>query len=172
MFWFRLCLAIAGVASVIAGLRLVRENGGPSWPGSLSDWLLKQKISELCSRTWKVERFVYRHHRLFGSAITAGALTLLGVLYSWHKHLPVLPAKPLGAGMPMAEFAAWTIVGAVLLVGMTMLIRPSALKSVENLSNRWIALPLLKLRTTRQTGILLMLAGLACIGAAASMVGA
>lgn len=166
LFWFKLCLAIAGVALVIAGLGLVRKNGRPSWLDTLHGWLLNHDFWEFCSRPWKVERFVYRHHRLFGGTISAGALTLLGLLYSWHNRLPGMQPQPLGPGVHVAELAAWTIATAVLVIGIAMFIRPSVLKGVEAISNRWIELPLPRLGTTRPIGILLTLLGLACIAAA------
>ena len=130
--------------------------------------VLSESLSEACSRPWRVERFIYRHHRPFGSAIIAGALTLLYLLYRGHLQLTDMPAWQISIGLRTADLVAWILAIAVLLIGFAMLIRPSLLKGIEAVSNRWIPLPR---PGSRHLGILLVLAGLGCIAAAVKMPG-
>lgn len=169
MFWGRLCLAIAGAALVIAGLRLSLPFARTGRPDTLRDFPLRRKLGEVCSRPWRVERFIYRHHRPFGGAIIAGALTLLYLLYAGHIQLAGIPAERLGMGLRTANLVSWAMAVAVLLIGFAMLIRPSLLKGIEALSNRWIQIPRPGARASRRIGILLILAGFACLGAAVRM---
>lgn len=85
-------------------------------------------------RTRRIERFVYRHHRVFGTAIVLGAL-----LYLWR-------IASIGLLWPSAGHSAWlsglpalTVLHLLVLpFGVVMLIRPSLLKRVEQVSNRWV----------------------------------
>lgn len=172
MLPLKLILLISGVALVLTGLGLMIKNAGAAWLNTLPDRLLNQKFREFCARPWKVERFIYRHHRLFGSAISLGALTLMGLLYSRHSRLLSLQSKPFGAGVQAAEWAMVIAAIAALLIGIAMFIRPSVLKGVEAVSNRWIELPMPGLRTMHPLGLLLTLLGLACLGATAWVAGA
>jgi len=82
----------------------------------------------------RIERLVYRHHRLFGLAVLAGASLFLvrtaaaGLVWPdaseplWHAVYPVLAVLNL----------------ALLPFGAVMLIRPSLLKRLEQAANRWI----------------------------------
>lgn len=167
MRWANLCLALAGAASVIAGVVLLAAGK----PGALRDWLLNHKLREVFARPWRVERFVYRHHRLFGGTISAGAMLLLARLYAGHNRLLGMHLEPPGTGVRIAELLVWALAVAALVIGMAVLIRPSLLKGIETLSNRWIQLPLFSGRMSWYIGILLVLVGLACL-AAAKMLGA
>jgi hypothetical protein len=77
---------------------------------------------------WRIESFIYRHHRLAGALIA-----LASVIVLWQALRPQAWPGP-------AWNVAWSIlVGAqviTLLVGTVMLFRPSALKPVERLANR------------------------------------
>lgn len=173
MFWVRLCLAIVGAVLVIAGLCLsclpfARAGRPDTRPASPLRRKLGESLSKACSRPWRVERFIYRHHRQFGSAIIAGALTLLYLLYRGHLQLTDIPAWRISIGLRTADLVAWILAVAVLLIGFAMLIRPSLLKGIEAVSNRWIPLPR---PASRHIGILLVLAGSGCIAAAVKMPG-
>jgi hypothetical protein len=116
-------------------------------------------IQLLLERPWRVERYVYRHHRRVGSAIIVGALLLLGVLGVKHARL-FGAGYPDGSGARAAEFLVLAMSLAVLVIGFIVRIRPSALKRVEVLANRSIQLSPAKIHTHRPFGILLLLAGI------------
>lgn len=85
-------------------------------------------------RVHRIERIVYRHHRLFGAAVVLGALLYLwriasiGLLWPTAGHTTWLSALP----------ALTVLMLLVLPFGTVMLIRPSLLKRIEKTSNRWV----------------------------------
>lgn len=90
--------------------------------------------AEAVDRTRRIERFVYRHHRVFGTTIVLGSL-----LYLWR-------IATIGLLWPGADHPAWlsglpalTVLHLLVLpFGTVMLIRPSLLKRIEEISNRWL----------------------------------
>lgn len=122
-------VALVAVALLVAGgglLARVASGRGPATmqPGATLDVL---------DRQWHLERRLYRHHRLVGIAIMGGA-----AFFIWQM---------LGQGLLSALSPAWQPLWWTLLVGnalnmaigAVLAIRPSRLKPVESLANRWIA---------------------------------
>lgn len=168
-----LLLASSGVAAVVAGIGfLLATSRQPDKPDTLRGRPLNSRLQEVLERPRLVERFIYRHHRLFGSAIVAGALALLTVLGAGQARL--FGAVWLGgsSGGRAAVLLVWALVVAVLVIGIVVLIRPSALKGVEALANRWIQLFPATVPTFRQIGFLLLVVGIVCLGVAARIAGA
>ena len=84
-------------------------------------------------RQWQVERLIYRHHRLFGVIVL-----LTGTFCLWQLGRADLIA--LLDGSSTASALLWILLlgqGFNLVVGLVILLRPSLLKPVESLSNRW-----------------------------------
>ena len=172
MQWVSLFFALSGAAALVAGIGfLLAAARQPDKPDTLRGRLLNSRLQEVLERPRFVERFIYRHHRLFGGAIAAGALALLAVLGAGQSRLigAVLPG---GSGGRAAILLVWALAVAVLVIGMIVLVRPSALKGAEALANRWIQLFPATVLTSRQIGVLLLLVGIACLGVAARMAGA
>ena len=154
-------LVTSGLSLAVAGFALVAADTAPY-----------RRLQDLLERPWRVERMVYRHHRLVGSAIILGALVLLGVLGIKHTHLSGAGLLK-GSGARAAEFLVWVTALMALVVGLVVWVRPSALKRVEALANRSIQLsPAKKIRAQRPIGVLLLLAGITCLAVAARMVAA
>jgi hypothetical protein len=185
--WLNDILVISGTTGLVAGAGLLlmpeRAFGEQSrW----REWLLERDLTALLNRYQRIEKPLYRHHRLVGAALTAGALTLLYLLGKLQGYLFATNAWDHILGVRLAMLFAWMLGFLALIIGIFFLIRPSTLKGVENLSNRWIGPPPstfqqaepakginhLILRFPRHTGILLLLAGFTCLGAAARMAAA
>ena len=145
---------MSGVCLIVAGLAAI-----------LPDTAQYRKLQRLLERPWRIERMVYRHHRLVGSVIIIGALVLLGVLGI--KHTRFFGAGlPAGSGARVAEFLVWALALSILLIGFVVQIRPSALKGFEALANRSIQLSPTKMPSHRPIGFLLLVAGIICLAVA------
>lgn len=171
MQWASLFFALSGAATVIAGIGfLLAAARPPDKSDTLRGRLLNGRLQEVLERPRFVERFIYRHHRLFGSAIVAGALALLVVLGAGQSRL--LGTVSLGgSGGGAAMLLVWALAVAVLVIGIVVLVRPSALKGVEALANRWIQLFPTTGLTSRQIGVLLLVGGIVCLVVAARIAG-
>lgn len=122
-------VALVAIALLVAGagqLARVASGRGPDAmpPGATLDVL---------DRQWHLERLLYRHHRLVGIAIMGGA-----AFFIWQ----VLGRGLLSALPPAWHPLWWTLVAGNALniaIGAVLTVRPSRLKPVESLANRWIA---------------------------------
>jgi len=101
-------------------------------------------INHRLQRSWRIERFVYRHHRFFGACILLGAMVFLALLASYHTGIFKTDLRALWGmrGLPLValllQAAAWLFALFALLVALFMLLRPSALKPLEAKANRWV----------------------------------
>ncbi len=172
----KLFLAAAGLVLIVAGSGLI-------FAGSQS----YRKLRKVLERPWRIERLIYRHHRLFGGIVVAGALTLLLMLGMYHGQKFASSAAHLSRGaylVELARVALWIFAAFALLIGIVIAIRPSAIKRFEVLANRWIEpLPTVALasetqpqkpvgtlsRTPIRVGLLLLLIGISCLLSAARM---
>ena len=153
MQWASIFFAVAGVALAIAGVGLLQD----------------RKLWEVFERQQRVERFIYRHHRLFGGIIVAGAMVVLVFLVAGHGLAGTVAWRSSSAGQ-MALMAVWALAAFALIIGIFIGIRPSALKGFEAIANRWIQLfPAIPL-TSRQIGVLLLIAGIACLWMAVPLI--
>ena len=165
--------AAGGLALVLAGIGLI-----------LADLRLFRKLKMALERPWRVEKFIYRHHRPAGAILLVGALVFLAFLGRYNG--PVIESTHWHAsrGFQLTWLAAWVFAAFALFIGIFVFFRPSALKTFESLANRWVELSpdvvsgkvLLRqkfigllLHAPRRTGILLLLAGITCLLTAAKM---
>lgn len=122
----------------------------------------------LLDKQWPVERLIYRHHRTFGLLVLAASSFCL-----WQLTRPEL--MTLLAGRSPVSILLWILLigqALALLIGLIIFIRPSLLKPVETVSNRWLDLELAAKdppARPRITAILLMLVGLIVLLASASL---
>lgn len=171
MHWASLFFTLSGTAAIVAGIGfLLATIRQPDKPDTLRGRLLNGSLQEVLERPRRVERFIYRHHRLFGSAIVAGALALLALLDARQSRLfgTVLLG---GSGGRAAMLLVWALAVAVLFIGIFVLVRPSALKGIEALANRWIQLFPATVLTSRQIGVLLLVVGIGCLAVSARIAG-
>lgn len=166
MQWVSLFFALSGAAMVIGGIGfLLATIRQPDIPDKLNSRLLNRHL-DMVDRPRRIERFIYRHHRLFGSAIVVGALTVMGVVWLFRK------VWLGGSGGSVTALLVRALIVAVFVIGIIVLVRPSALKGVEALANRWIQpFPAIVL-SFWQIGAVLLVAGVVCVGVAARMAGA
>lgn len=180
--WLNDILVVSGTTGMVAGAGLLlMPQQLFSEQSQWRKWLLEHDLVGLLNHHQRIEKPLYRHHRPFGAALTAGALILLTLLGKLQSYLFATNAWSDILGVRLAMIFAWALAILALFIGIFFLVRPSALKNVEALSNRWIGPPpstfqqaepakginRLILRFPRYTGILLLLAGIACLGAAA-----
>jgi hypothetical protein len=185
--WLIDILIVSGTTGLVAGAGLLfMPERVFSEQSRWRQWLLEHDLSTQLNRYQRIEKPLYRHHRLFGAALTVGALTLLYLLTKLQSYLFATSVWSQIQGVRLAMIFAWALATLALIIGILFLVRPSALKGVETLSNRWIGPPpstfqqaepakginRLILRFPRHTGILLLLAGITCLGAAARMAAA
>lgn len=125
-------LVIVGGAMLLIGVGSCLSKSGPLRTRFMTGgwWQALQK-------TRRIERFFYRHHRLFGAFIAATSLVPLFVLGIHVMSRPgaftfLLP------GIQLIEVAVLAFALATLSIGIFVAIRPSALKSLEEKANLWI----------------------------------
>lgn len=114
-------------------------------------------------RQWRIERGIYRHHRLAGLLVIAAAL--LFFFKTWPVGLLAAPQMPEGWLLGWWVLAIGNLFN--LLVGILLLLRPSRLRPLEAASNRWIAvkpaaIAAWLLRHPRLRGALILLISLIC----------
>jgi hypothetical protein len=114
----------------------------------LSRWVDTEAPFRALERPRQWERFFYRHHRVLGGLVTAGATYVLGVwalVYDRAAAIALLDRRWLADGMDWVVPAVETILVvlhvAILAVGLIVLFRPSLLKNVERVANRWHRAP-------------------------------
>lgn len=184
MWSWAIAFAVAGAVSAGAGILLLLMSGGrPGKPQARQGWLLNCRLCGLLDRPLRVERFIYRHHRLFGAAIVVGAsmtFMLIGADFGRIINAGLWRSAP---GRQMAMIGVHALIAFCLIIGIFTAVRPSALKRFEAMVNRWVEpLPFLVswveplahrlirvLRTPKRVGMALLMAGLFCLVAAAGM---
>jgi hypothetical protein len=173
---------IAGALGLVAGAGMLIVLGRTQHErAALRRWLFEIDLVALLDRRQSIERPLYRHHRAFGAATTAGAVASLATLWELRDHPLVgeLLTEILGArGDEAVIVTSWALAVFALGIGVFLLIRPSALKRFETEANRWIepfpsshkdtvptetGINRLILRAPRFTALLLFAAGMACL---------
>lgn len=90
-----------------------------------------REVFGFLDQRWHLERWFYRHHRVFGAIITATA-----AFCAWQL-LALIPTSGQGMGwawlLPTVLAAQSFNAG----IGIVVMVRPSALKSFEASANRW-----------------------------------
>jgi hypothetical protein len=167
---------VAGLAGAALGLILLLS---PQGFARLNAAMSRRFSARRAMRPLEVphyrESFFYRHHRWTGGLILAGALFFffnLAFRFSPEAAAAVLPGVDwVWAGL-LWFLILGNLVGAI--IGLVILLRPSALKPLEAVANRWVSVrqaarPLdephdeadrLVLEYPRASGTLLLLAGL------------
>lgn len=157
-------LFVLAVALLAGSLALL--SAGARAPDSQRSGLLE--ALRLLDRQWRIERLVYRHHRLFGTLVIAG-----GTFCLWQLARPEL--SDVLAGYSTASVLAWALLlgqAFNLIVGLVLLLRPSLLKPVEAFSNRWHHLDRTapgRAKQTRLTALFLALIGLVVLLGSATL---
>lgn len=127
----------AMVAAGVLALGLLLAALGMLWNGEPGQTINGDRI-RWPDRRWHLERRFYRHHRLGGCVIVVVAGLFFRQLAQ--GSLPI--SWP---GAPPWQPVWWLLIaanGANLVIGALVLLRPSLLKPVESVVNRWLVLDL------------------------------
>ncbi|WP_376690395.1 hypothetical protein [Wenzhouxiangella sp. EGI_FJ10409] len=156
-------LLVVAIALLTASIALL--TGRPGRANTSSGGLLE--ALQLLDRQWRIERLVYRHHRIFGLLVLLASAFCL-----WQIGRSEL-AGYLHTGSA-ASAMVWLVLIAQacnLLIGLTLLLRPSLLKPIEAVGNRWHRLESSagRPKALRATAVLLALVGLAVLLASATL---
>jgi hypothetical protein len=134
-----ICLAV-GVLLSIAPQRFLAATA------RLNRWVSTDAAFESLDRSRPADRFFYRRHLWVGALLALGSLYILYTFWVWYDRAHVLPALPV---IYNAAASGWVYdslaillrgIGVVgLLAGIVVALRPSLLKALEGIANRWIA---------------------------------
>ena len=133
-----------GLALVVGALLLTKPRLLFALNAWLSRWVDTRGAFGVLDEPHHLERFFYRHHRILGLVIVAGAGY---VLWRWAFHyeradlLALLGPRFVSRGLdwvPAAlETTLVTLHGAILMIGALVFFRPSLLKGFERTANHW-----------------------------------
>lgn len=115
--------------------------------GGLNRWTSARRALKIWETPLHLERFFYRHHRIFGVVLllaTGWTLYYFTRLYAPEQVLRLLQraSRINPAWAPLLNGTVWVIRIAsalALLVGLVVVIRPSLLKGIEAKSNTWVS---------------------------------
>lgn len=194
LYWVQglvVSLMVGLVLALFVGvLLLVRPQALFALNAVLSRWIDTDAVLSKLDQPHHIERFLYRHHRILGGMIVAGASFVLwrwAFAYERSEFLAAL-GRPFAANgldwIPAAlETALVALHGGILMVGLLVIFRPSLLKGFERTANRWQRGPAMTRLDTvivgmdgtvedhpRVTGLLLVLAACWCLLALAPVV--
>ena len=142
-----LTLLVLSVLAILLGLWLILAPASFSDLGKFANrWVSTRNAGRWLEKPHYIERFFYRHHKIFGILLVAGAafaLYRLAFTYNQAKSLVALAIPGVGATTEAIAggLLAFLLFGnlVVFFVGATVLGRPSLLKDVEKASNRWVS---------------------------------
>lgn len=117
----------------------------------LSRWVGAEKITEVFDRPRLIERMFYRHHRKLGLGILIGAAVVLYTFVGNYNLRVISTLVPRSYWWLSDALVALLLIGCVVaaLVGAMVLLRPSLLKDIEKVMNRWIITDHLQTRFNR-----------------------
>jgi hypothetical protein len=148
LYWVQglLVSLMAGLvlALFVGVLLLVRPQALFALNALLSRWVDTDEVLGKLDQPHHIERFLYRHHRILGAMIVAGAGFVLwrwAFAYERSEFLAAMGTRFLADGLdwlPAAlETALVALHGGILMVGFLVIFRPSLLKGFERTANRW-----------------------------------
>lgn len=139
LFWFAALLLVFGLALMIVPQRVMKSGN------FLNTWVSTNGFFSFVNAPRYQERFIYRHHRIFGSVITVITVSTLYMLAFYTSRANVLAGINAFA---QGAFYQWLFVilynillilnALALLTGIVVFIRPSLLKRLEQWGNRWV----------------------------------
>jgi hypothetical protein len=130
-----------GFLGFLVGVGLLLK---PEWTVQLNRYFSRSfssdKMAERLDRPHWTERFLYRHHRLVGSALFLGATFILYIFLFSYNVRRISAATTSGYWALIDVLVAILTVGTVLaaLVGIVVAAKPSLLREIEKSANRWI----------------------------------
>lgn len=147
---FLLTLMSGSIAGLFAGTALVLRPAWLLYVGKLVNrWISTRKLSSLLERMINIDRWLYRHHRITGILLLAGALFLINFFTGSFDKSTALAKFSRALAIPSAftdvllDSAVLSILLGVtftMIISLFLLIRPSMLKGFERDANQWISL--------------------------------
>jgi hypothetical protein len=140
-------LLVASVFAVVAGAwLLLAPESFAALSKSASRWVSTRAAVRWLENPRYIERFFYRHHRIFGVMLMVGAAYAVYHLTFQYNQARSLAALAVPGYGPAVESIAGALVAfllfgnlTVFFIGATVLGRPSLLKGMEAVGNRWIS---------------------------------
>jgi len=139
LFWLGALLFVLGLVLLLFPASLERLSR------LLDKWIETRAVFDQLDEPIRLERQFYRHHRIMGLLILAGAGYCLYSLMGWVDYTELIVGIPELAGRGtsgmLLEGALLVLALGNLLalaVGMIVFFRPSLLKGIEAWGNRWI----------------------------------
>jgi hypothetical protein len=140
LFWLSLLISLIGIIFMVRPGVLVQSSK------KLNRWISTSGFFDALDRSRQVERTVYRYHRWFGFIILVGASYCLYIflfnidVQRMIRILPIVGNSGFSAWLYEMLYYLLICANALALVtGLIILLRPSLLKSLETIANRWIA---------------------------------
>ena len=141
-------LLIGALLGILLGLLLIlRPQLMQAINHAANRWISTRRMSKLIDRSVSFEHWLHRHHRLLGIFIALGAAYILihfGFLFDkapslqrMTGYLPVQMADGLLDALVLAALAGGAF---ALWAGLTLWLRPSLLRDIEEASNQWVTL--------------------------------
>ena len=140
--FFVALLCVGSIAGLLMGIAMLLKHKQLERVNHyFSHWYHADKITEPLDRPRWTERFFYRHHRLVGALVTIASLCTLYIFLISYNVRRIATAVAKGYWGLVDAVVALLLVGSALaaIVGIFLLIRPSVLRDIEKLSNRWIS---------------------------------
>ena len=141
-------LLIGALLGILLGLLLIiRPQLMQAINHAANHWISTRRMSKLIDRSVSFEHWLHRHHRPLGIFIALGAAYILihfGFLFDkalslqrMTGYLPVQMADGLLDALVLAALAGGAL---ALWAGLTLWLRPSLLRDIEEASNQWVTL--------------------------------
>lgn len=143
-----LLLLVGTILSLLVGILFaLSPQQGIALNRRLSHWTSLRRTTRPLEVLRHCEQLIYRHHRLFGLFAMGGAIYVLyqlGFNYDHQKVATTLAQTPTGslvAEWLLGSFLWFTVpmMAIILLIGSLLAARPSYLKQLEQISNRWVS---------------------------------
>lgn len=175
-------LHIGAMLGILVGLLLIfRPDLTERINRVANRWISVRHLERLLDRSFSIEHWFYRHHRVLGITIVLGAIYIIiyfGFLfdktYALQHMSSKAPVKLLD--IPLDALVLFALLGAAvaLIAGLFVWLRPSLLRGIEESANQWVSsrratkvldvphdqLERFVARHARQIGLLLLLGGI------------
>ena len=145
-----LFLVVGSIAGLFMGAALVMR---PTWllhaSRRANRWIATRRIDSMLERIIKVDRWFYRHHRITGMLLLAGAVFLVYFFTARLDKPRILAGMSRAFSTPPAltdvlldSTVLSILLGATftIIISLFLLIRPSLLRGFEQGANQWVSL--------------------------------
>ena len=139
---FLVLLVIGSVISVFVGTFLLLSPGRiRSLNLAMSRWVETHRFGDALDKPHRIEKFLYRHHRIVGMLITVGALYVLNFFLLTPDARNIAARLSVNKMGLMDALVSMFVIGSVLAaaIGLMMMLKPSILRELEQAANRWVS---------------------------------